>query len=138
MANVEIQGLDKLKAAFIGVDRDLTPSIYREIAKKPANVGVKVARNLQPIGDSGATAKTIGILRIRNSRQTYVEVGYKGRSLGHIYVSGPIVRRRNRGSIKGFPWLFTKSGQSISASAKKEMKVDVTRAFVRSFKRRLR
>jgi hypothetical protein len=91
---------------------------------------------LQPIGNTGQTAKTIGILRVKNLNQTFNEVGYRGRSLGHIYTSGNIIRRSKRGIVKGFPWLFSTAGQQMASSGRSEMKADITKVFVRAFKKR--
>lgn len=136
MAKVEIQGLEKLKQVLRAIPDDMRPSVLREIAKKPASRAASISRQMQPIGDSGATAKTIGMLRVRSQRQPYQEVGYRGRSLGHIYTSGTTISRRGRGVIKGFPWLFRKAGDTIASSAKAEMKADLTKLFIRSFKKR--
>lgn len=136
MSKIEIIGLDKLKSVFNAIPIDMRPSVIREIAKKPANKAVSIARQLQPIGKSGVTAKTIGLLRIKNQQQPFVEVNYKGRSLGHIYTSGATISRRGRGVIKGFPWIFNKAGTQINSSARSDMKVDLTKLFIRSFKKR--
>ncbi len=136
MAKVEIVGLEKLRGVFKQVPNDLRPYILRDMARKPANRGSGIARHLQPIGDTGATAKTIGVLKVKNNKQPYVEVGYRGRSLGHIYVSATAIKRTKRGTIKGFPWLFKKTGNALSSSGKAEMRADVTKAFVRAFKSR--
>lgn len=136
MPNVEIQGLDKLKAVLRAVNDDMRPSILRDLARKPALKAASIARTLQPIGSSGATAKTIGNLKVKNQRQPYLEVGYRGRSLGHIYTSGNIITRQGRGSVRGFPWLFKRAGEQIQSSGKAEMKKDITMVFVRAFKKR--
>lgn len=136
MAKVEILGLDKLKAVLSQVPRDMQPSILRDLARRPASKAASIAKGLQPIGDSGATAKTIGNRRVRNSRQPYLEVGYRGRSLGHIFVSRDSITRKNRGTIKGYPWLFTRAGQIMSSTGKAELKRDLTMVFVRAFKKR--
>jgi hypothetical protein len=136
MAKVEIIGLDKIKAVFNSLPEDMRPYLLRDLARKPALRGSAAARNLQPIGDTGATAKTIGVLRVKNSKQPFVEVGYRGRSLGHIYTSGQTISRKNRGTVKGFPWLFEKAGDVIRTGAKAEMKGDITKTFVRAFKKR--
>jgi len=136
MAKVEIIGLDKLKGVLSAIPEDFRPYLLRDIARKPAIRGSAAARQLQPIGDTGATAKTIGVLRVKNQKQPFVEVGYRGRSLGHIYVSADTIVRDKRGKVKGFPWLFRKAGDQIKSSAKAEMKADVTKAFVRAFKKR--
>lgn len=136
MAKVEILGLEKVRAAFKGAGMDLTPYVLRDMARKPAIRGANIARHLQPIGESGATAKTIGVTRVKNPKQPFVEVGYRGRSLGHIYTSGETITRSKRGTVKGFPWLFKKAGDTLGASGRNELRVDLTKAFVRSFKSR--
>lgn len=136
MANIEIIGLSRLKNVLNLVREDMRPMVLRDLARKPALRGGQIARQLQPIGDSGETAKTIGVLRVKNSKQPFVEVGYRGRSLGHIYTSGNTISRKNRGTIKGFPWLFKKAGGQLDASGRAEMKADLTKVFVRAFKNR--
>lgn len=136
MAKVEILGLDKLKSVINQVPNDMRPIVLRDLARKPALRGSRIARDLQPIGDTGETAKTIGVLKVKNSKQPYVEVGYRGRSLGHIYVSKDVIKRAKRGSVEGFPWLFKKAGDSLSSSGKAEMRSDITKVFVRAFKKR--
>lgn len=137
MARIEIQGLDKLKHALSkGLPSDLHPAILRDIARKPASMAASVARQLQPIGDHGITARTIGVRKVGNSKQTFVEVGYRGQSLGHIYMSGVIIQRRNRGAVKGFPWLFRRTGEQVRHSGKKELKVDISKLIGRSLRKR--
>lgn len=136
MAKVEILGLDRLKGVLNALPNDMRPYLLRDLARKPANRASGIARQLQPIGDTGATAKTIGVIKVKNSKQPFVEVGYRGRSLGHIYISGERISRKNRGTVKGFPWLFKKTGDQIGSSARAEMKADVTKVFVRAFKNR--
>lgn len=133
--NIEIQGLDRLQMAFRNMPYEMRPMVLREISRKPANRAALRARQLQPIGDTGRTAQTIGIVRVKNPNQTWVEVGYRGRSLGHIYLSRDVITRRGRGSIKGFPWLFTRAGNELSSIIKTELKVDLTKVFIRGFKK---
>ena len=136
MSSVEIKGLDQLKVALRALPGDLTPYILRDLARKPALKGAQTARVLMPIGDTGATAKTIGIRKVRNAKQTFVEVGFRGRSLGHIYMSGDRIVRSKRGTVKGFPWLFSRSGDAIKVSGKAEMKVDISKVIARGLKKR--
>lgn len=91
---------------------------------------------MQPIGDSGRTASTIGILRVANPMQTWVEVGYKGRSLGHIYTSKSLIVRYKRGTLKGFPWIFQRAGDNIQGEAVNDMGKDITNILVRAFRKR--
>lgn len=136
MAKVEIIGLEKIKSVLNAVREDMRPYVLRDIARKPAQKAANVARQLQPIGDTGQTARTIGVLKVKNTKQPFVEVGYRGRSLGHIYTSAPTIARSKRGVVKGFPWIFERSGKVISSNGKAELKKDVTRVFVRAFKKR--
>lgn len=135
MANIEIKGLDRLRLALNSVPQEIRPMVLRAIATKPAQRAAAEARRLQPIGDTGRTARTIGILKVKNPNQTFVEVNYKGRSLGHIYTSAESITRRGRGTIKGFPKLFHWAGDVVRDSAKKEMKVDVTKVMVRGLRK---
>lgn len=136
MASIEIQGLDKLRHALSrGLPSDMQPAILRDISRKPASLAASIARQLQPIADTGATARTIGLRRVTNPKQTYVEVGYRGRSLGHIYMSAPIIHRRT-GSLKGFPWLFRKTGEQVRSSGKRELKTDIGKLIGRSLRKR--
>ena len=136
MAKIEIQGLDRLKAALRSLPKDLQPAVLRDIARKPAMRASAVARQLQPIGDTGATGRTIGVRKVSNPRQTFVEVGYRGRSLGHIYMSGPTITRRKRGTVKGFPWLFKVTGEQTRASGKSMLKADISKVIGRSLRRK--
>lgn len=137
MNKIEIVGLEKLRNTInTVVPQEMRPVMLRDIARKPATRAASIARTLQPIGDSGATARTIGILKVKNPKWTFVEVGYRGRSLGHIYTSAQLIFRRLRGVIKGFPMIFKNAGERVKTSAKTEMKVDITKAFVQHFRRK--
>lgn len=137
MAKIEILGLEKLKHALSrGLPSDMTPIVLRDIARKPASRASSLARQLQPIGNTGATARTIGLRKVSNPRQTFVEVGYRGRSLGHIYMSAPIIMRHKRGTVKGFPWLFKSTGEKLRASGRAELKADISKVIGRSLRKR--
>ena len=136
MSKVEIIGLEKLKAALKSLPEDMRPMVLRDIARKPALKGAQAARAFMPIGDTGATAKTIGVIKVKNAKQTFVEVGFRGRSLGHIYMSGATITRSKRGTVKGFPWLFNKSGEAIKSSGKMELKTDMSKLIARGLKKR--
>lgn len=136
MNNIEIKGLDKLQLALRQLPEELRPIVLRDIARKPAQQAAKIARDLQPIGATGATARTIGILRVRNPKFSFVEVGYRGRSLGHIYTSALRIVRRLRGFVAGFPWLFKRSGERMQSTARAELKVDFSRVVGRYFRRK--
>lgn len=133
---VEIIGLEKLKAALKAIPMDMQPPVLRDLARPVSTKGAQIARTLQPIGHTGVTVKTIGILKVKNSKQTFIEVGYRGRSLGHIYMSGATITRSKRGTVKGFPWLFSKTGDSLKGSGKMELNRDISRFIARQFKKR--
>lgn len=130
MPNIEILGLETFKTALNSLPSAIGPPTLRKIAAPVANRAAAEARRMQPIGLTGATARTIGTLKVRNSRQPFVEVGYRGRSLGHIYTSGTVITRSGRGSVKGFPQLFHKAGDNVKASGITQMKVDITKVLV--------
>ncbi len=135
--NIEIQGLDDIRRALNNLPESVRPYVLRKIAAKPAQRAVIEARRLQPIGDTGETARRIGQLRVKFNNQTFVEVGYKG-GLGNIYTSGETISRTNRGIVKGFPMLFKTAGSNIKGPALAEMKVDITSALVTGMKRYLK
>lgn len=137
MPNIEIVGLDRLVNGIRSIPNDLRPFVIRGIAAKPAQRAARKARTLLPIGDSGKTASSIGVLRVRNPKQTYVEVGFRGRSVGYIYISKDTIHRANRGDVKGFPWLFRRAGESLG-EIKREMAYDFSQLFARTFKRAIR
>jgi hypothetical protein len=137
MAKVEIVGLNELKYALAkGLPSDMTPYVLREISRKPAQSASKVARDLMPIGETGATGRTIGVRKVNNQKQTFVEVGFRGRSLGHIYISADTISRRGRGTVKGFPWLFRRTGEAVKVSGKTELRKDIGVLIARSLKKR--
>lgn len=132
---VEIQGLDNLKAALKSLPPSMQPAILRAIATKPAQRASALARALFPYGDTGRTARTIGVIKVKNPKQPYVEVGFRGQSLGYIYISGPQINREKRGSIKGVPWLFHRSGDQMEGTITRELKVDLSRKIAQQFKK---
>jgi hypothetical protein len=136
MAKVEILGLEKLKSALNALPAEMRPAILRDIARKPAQRASAVARQLQPIGDTGATGRTIGVRKVSNPRHTFVEVGYRGRSLGHIYISAPLIHRRGRGTVRGFPGLFRRAGEVMRTSGRAELKTDISKIIGRAFRKR--
>jgi hypothetical protein len=132
---VEIIGLENLKAALKSLPLEMRAPTLRAIATKPAQRAAAIARALFPYGKSGRTARTIGVMKVRDKRQPYVEVGFRGQSLGYIYVSKNVVTRKKRGSVKGVPWLFHRSGDRIEGGTKNELKVNLTRVMARQLKR---
>jgi hypothetical protein len=133
---VEIIGLENLKAALTrSIPAELRPALLRAIATKPAQRAAAIARALFPYGSTGRTVRTIGVMKVKNAKQPYVEVGFRGQSLGYIYVSKAVITRKKRGSVKGTPWLFHRAGDRIEGTGKNEMKVDISRAIAKSLKK---
>ena len=133
---VEILGLENLKAALTrSIPAELRPGLLRAIATKPAQRAAAIARALFPYGASGRTVRTIGVIKVKNAKQPYVEVGFRGQSLGYIYVSKSVIQRAKRGTIQGTPWLFHRAGDRIEAPGKQEMKVDMSRAIAKALKK---
>jgi len=134
---IEITGLSEFNHFLrSSLPDEVRPLVIRQIARRPALKAVQEARRLQPIGDTGKTASTIGIMRVANPMQTWVEVGYKGRSLGNIYTSRNLIVRYKRGTIKGFPWIFQRAGDNIQGEAMNDMGKDITNVLVRAFRKR--
>ena len=132
---VEIQGLDQLKRALTSLPQNMQAPVLRDIARKPAAKAAGIARRLFPYGSTGKTARTIGTLKVKNSKQPFVEVGFRGRSLGYIYVSKSVINRKKRGSIKGTPWLFHRSGDMISGETTRELRADLGKVIARHFRK---
>ena len=141
---IEIQGLSEFNRFLkTTVPDEVRPTIIRAIARKPALKAVHEARRLQPVGETGVMASTIGILRVKDPRQTWVEVGYKGRSKGHIFTTPKkqlqFVRhtsKTDKWKIQTFMWLFQRAGDNISSVARNDIKTDITNILVRAFRRR--
>ncbi len=137
MANgkVEIIGLDKLQRMLATLAPELKPPVLREIARKPAQRAASIARNLFPYGSTDKTTRSIGTLKVKNSKQTFVQVGFRGRSKGYIFISKDVIHRKNRGSIKGTPWLFHRAGDLIGSIGKSELKADISKVIARHFRK---
>jgi hypothetical protein len=132
---VEIQGLDQLKRALTSLPQNMQAPILRDISRTPAAKAASIARKLFPYGNSGKTARTIGTLKVKNAKQTFMEVGFRGRSLGYIYISKNVISRKKRGSVKGTPWLFHRSGDMITAEGTRQMRMDLGKVMARHFKK---
>ena len=132
---VEIQGMEQLKRALTSLPKEMRAPILRDVARTPAAKAASIARKLFPYGDTGKTVRTIGILKVKNPMQTFLEIGFSGRTFGYIYVSRNIISRQNRGSIKGTPWLFHRAGEMITAEGTRQMRMDLGKVMARHFKK---
>lgn len=138
-ATVEIQGLDKLQETFRMLPSELRPVILQAVARKAATPIVREARHLVP-QDTGKTAKSVGVLRVRNRMQPYVEVGFKGKSLGYIYLTGAKNRHTKKGAYRGdiekIPNPFHRAADHVGENVKKEMNLDLSKVIARALRKR--
>jgi hypothetical protein len=136
--HIEIKGLDELIKGLENVPKEVTPSVIRNIARKPANKVVSAARKLFPYKDTGRTKRSFGILRVVDRMQKFVEVGVKGRSLAWIFMLGASDREKASGARTGDikpigNILEDAAGQSTEVTA--EISVDLTRVIEKAIKR---
>jgi hypothetical protein len=139
MANkIEIIGLKDLMKAFDGLPKEIGPSVIRNIARKPANKVTSIARSLFKFIKTGYSKRTIGVKRVKDRMQPYLEVGIKGRSLVPIFIKGAKGRKRKSGAktgdIKPIGNIITEAADK-GLMLNKEMAVDLSKHIARSLKR---
>lgn len=140
--NIEIQGMQQLTKMLDGMDKELSASVIRNVARKPANRVVSTARKLFPYRKTGTTKRTFGILKLANKAQRYLEIGVKGRSLAWIFMSGATNRKqkktgRETGDIKPIGnILFDAAEQSQGIT--KEIAVDLNKVIAKYINRKAR
>ena len=139
---IEIQGMDELVKMLDGMDKELSASVIRNVARKPANRVVAAARRLFPYRKSGATKRTFGILKINNKGQRFLEVGVKGRSLAWIFMSGAKNRKHKKtgkqtGDIKPIGNILWDAA-SQSQEATKEIATDINKVISKYINRKRR
>jgi hypothetical protein len=138
-ATVELIGLDKLKDTFKQLPKELRPILIQNVARKVSTPIVREARHLVP-QLTGRTAKSIGVLKVKNKMQPYVEVGFKGKSLGFIYLVGAPMRKKksgaSTGSIQRIPNPFHRAADRVGAGVKREFNADIGRVIGKYLKRR--
>lgn len=137
---IELQGLEPLLKAFKNMPDDVGPSVIRNIARKPANRIVSLARKLFTLKDTGVTKRTFGILKVKDKRQKFLEIGVKGRSLAWIFMLGAKDRKKDStgaetGDIKPIGNVIWKAADSLGGSATKEIAVDLNKILARSFRK---
>ena len=139
---IEIVGLEPLLKALGSLEGELAPTIIRNIARKPANKVVSLARKLFTIKVTGVTKRTFGILRVEDMSQRFVEVGVKGQSLAWIFMSGAFGRKKKSGAetgdIKPLGNVIFKAADNLESSITKEMAVDLNKTIAKALKRHLR
>lgn len=136
---IEIQGLEELRKAFKNLPEEVDASVIRNIARKPANKIVSEARKLFTPKKTGATKRTFGVLKVKNMKQKFLEIGVKGRSLAWIFIQGATGRKKKSGAetgeIKSIGNVFEKAADGLGDSVTKEISVDITKAIAKAIKK---
>jgi len=136
---IEIVGLDPLLKAFKGLPKEFSGSIVRNIARKPANRIISTARHLFP-SDSGVTKRSLGILKVKDHKQMFIELGIKGRSLAYIFMFWKGRERHKKsgastGEISSPGNVIFRAADQIGNRVMKELTVDLTKVMARGLKR---
>lgn len=137
---IELVGLEPLLKALKNMPDEFTGNVIRNIARKPGNKVVSLARKLFPYKDTGVTKRTFGILKVKDLKQRFIEIGVKGQSLAWIFMSGAFGRKKKStgaetGDIKPVGNVIHKAGDQLASSIKKEMAVDLNKILIRGLKR---
>lgn len=139
VAKVEILGLRELQNAFKGLPKELEASVIRNVARKPANKIVSLARKMFKLRKTGATKRTFGILKVKDLKQKFLEIGIKGRSLAWIFMQGATGRKKKSGAstgdIKPIGNVIQEAAGSLDKVATKEMSVDLTKIIARGLRK---
>jgi hypothetical protein len=98
---IEIQGLEEVKRALSEVPGALNASATRNIVRKPANKIAAFARKLFTVKDTGKSKRSLKILKVRDKKQTFLEIGVSGRSLAWIFMLGAKDRQKTSGASTG-------------------------------------
>lgn len=142
VSKIEIQGLKELQNALKGLPRELEASVVRNVARKPANKIVSLARKMFPHKNTGATKRSFGILKVKDAAQRFLEIGIKGRSLAWIFMLGSRPREKKSGaktgSISPVGNLVQEAAGNLGSSVTKEMSVDLTKVIARGLRRYLK
>jgi hypothetical protein len=136
---IEIKGLEPLQQAFKHLPAEFEASVVRNIARKPGNKVVSLARKLFTVKDTGVTKRTFGILRVRNKKQRFIEIGVKGRSLAWIFMKGAFDRKKKSGAktgdIKPLGNVIKRAGQMLAGTVTKEMTIDFNKVIVQAWRK---
>jgi hypothetical protein len=140
VSGIEIQGLIELRKAFENVPKEVEASVIRNIARKPANKIVALARKKFKFKKSGITKRSFGVLRVKDRKQKFLEVGIKGRSLAWIFMQGASNRKKKStgaktGDIKPLGNLIQEAAGSLGSSITREMSVDLTKTIAKAIKK---
>lgn len=136
---IEIQGIEELRKAFANVPKEIEASVIRNIARKPGNKIISLARHLLP-ANTGQSARSLGFLKISDPKQTFIELGIKGRSLAYIFMFWKDKERfkdsgASTGRISSPGNVIDRAARQLQNSTIREMKIDITRTIAKAFKR---
>ena len=95
---IEIVGLEPLTKALKNLPQEVEASVIRNVARKPANKIVSLARKLFPVKRTGVTKRTFGILKVKDRKQRFLEIGIKGKSLAWIFMQCAFGREKKSGA----------------------------------------
>jgi len=140
VSGIEVEGLKELRSAFAHLPQEVDASVIRNIARKPANKIVSLARKRFKYKKSGFTKRSFGVLKVKDRRQKFVEAGIKGRSLAWIFMHGAFNRRKKStgaetGDIKPLGNLIQEAAGSLESSIAKEISVDLTKVIAKAIKK---
>ena len=139
--SVELVGLKELQTAFKMVPEEVNASVIRNIARKPANKIIAKARELvdylTPVTDG---KKQIGVLRVKNVKQKFIEIGIKGKSWLYVFMFSKGQERHkdsgaSTGVIKPVGNLIQEAAGQVDSEVLKEMQVDITKTIAKAIKR---
>lgn len=138
---IEIVGLEPLLKSLGSLENELAPTIIRNVARKPANKIVSLARKYFTIKDTGVTKRTFAILPVKDRTQRFLEVGIKGRSLAWIFMLGAYDRKKKStgaetGDIKPIGNVIFKAADNLDSTVTKEMAVNLNKVIAKAIKRR--
>lgn len=136
---IEIQGLEPLTKALRNLPQEVEASVIRNVARKPANKIVSLARKLFTVKVTGVTKRSFGILKVKDKKQRFLEIGVKGKSLAWIFMQGAFGRRKKSGASTGdiepIGNVFQKAAGSLGDTSMKEMSVDISKVIAKGLKR---
>lgn len=140
VSGIEVDGIKELSAAFSHLPEEVNASVIRNIARKPANKIVSLARKKFKFKKSGMTKRSFGVLKVRDRRQKFLEVGIKGRSLAWIFMQGAYDRKKKTtgsktGDIKPIGNVIQEAAGSLDTMIMKEMSVDLTKVIAKAIKK---
>ena len=139
---IEIVGLEPLTKALKNLPQEVEASVIRNVARKPANKIVSLARKLFPVKRTGVTKRTFGILKVKDRKQRFLEIGIKGKSLAWIFMQGAFGREKKSGAstgdIKPVGNVIQEAAGSEGPAAMKEMQVDISKVIAKGLKKYLK